>query len=104
MPIRNAKRPAMDGLTLDDQEVEEFIEFLNNKLSPDDFGALKNMLAKSQQSKDEAEEEEDEEEMETAKDEPPPFKGKPGGEMAADSRGKTFADRWPQAARITVLG
>jgi hypothetical protein len=97
MPTRHAKRLSMDSLTLSDEAVEEFVEFLENKLAPEDFTSLKEMLAKSQQS--------DEDETETAKDEPPPFKGQPktGGTMlAGDARGQSYADRFPDAARIKV--
>ncbi len=97
MPKRNAKRLSMDSLSLSDEAVSEFIEFLESKLVPEDFASLKKMLANSQQS--------DEDESEAANDEPPDFKGKPkpGGTMvAADARGKSYAEMWPEAARIKV--
>src|SRR5579863_9008403 len=97
MPTRHAKRLSMDAITIPDEAVEEFIQFLEAKLSPEDFASLKKMLAKSQQS--------DEDETESANDEPPDFKGKPkpGDEMvAADSLGKSYSDRFPHASRIKV--
>src|SRR5579863_6543970 len=95
MPTRHAKRLSMDAITIPDEAVEEFVQFLEAKLSPEDFASLKKMVGKSQQS--------DEDETEAANDTPPDFKGKPGGEMvAADSLGKSYSDRFPDTARIKV--
>jgi hypothetical protein len=88
------KRLSMDAITIPDEDVEEFVRFLKAKLKPDDFSELQEMLGQSQQS--------DEDEPEMTMDEPPEFKPKPGGGMAADARGKSYAEMWPEAARIKV--
>jgi hypothetical protein len=81
-------------ITIDDETMEKAIGFLKDRLSPEDLTELKQLLSRS------------DEEGASDGPEPPDFKGKPkpGGTMvAADARGKSYADMWPDAARITVL-
>lgn len=114
MPARTATPrlghgPAMD-MSLDDEATEEMVSFLKEKLSPEDFNSLKEMLSKNQETADEeAEDEEDDAKSakdKPAKDSPPAFKGMPktgGNQVAADAQGTSFADRWPNAIRIGLL-
>jgi hypothetical protein len=94
------KKLSMDAITIPDEAVENFVAFLKVKLEPKDFAELKDMLGQSKHSEDE----DDDDEPDAAIDSPPAFKGQPktGGGMAADSQGRSYDDRWPNAARIKV--
>jgi hypothetical protein len=89
LPIRT-RRANDEGL--DDDLTEKIVAFLGNRLSKEDMTRLENILRDHKAKK-------------TAEDEPPPFEGepKPGGAMAADSRGKNYEDRFPGAARIGII-
>jgi hypothetical protein len=75
----------------EDESTLRFVTFLKNRLSPEDMERLKKML--------------DDKAEEMGEDSPPAFEGKPkpGGAMAADSRGKNYEDRFPMAVRIGLV-
>jgi hypothetical protein len=88
------KRRAMDA-EFDDETMKNAMAFLQDKLGLEDFASLKKILGATN-------DEDMDEDM--SEDSPPSFKGmpKPGGAMAADSRGKAYADMFPDAAKIKV--
>jgi hypothetical protein len=95
--FKRQKRLSMDAIMIPDEAVEEFVRFLKVKLEPEDFAELKQMIGQNQQS--------DDDEPDMTMDQPPDFKNKPkpGGSMvAADARGQSYEDRFPDAARIAV--
>jgi hypothetical protein len=93
MPLTR-KRRAMDN-ELDDETLKEALAFLQTKLGQDDFATLKKILGATK-------DEDMDEDM--GEDSPPSSKGmpKPGGAMAADARGTSFSEMFPDAARIKV--
>ena len=107
MPANNRKpkyRLATDDeITVGEDKLEEAIKFLKSRLRPEEMSHIQKLLS-GEQADDEKEEKQDDKkdaDMEAkAKDGLP----RPGGKMvASDSRGNTFADRFPDSARIRVV-
>jgi hypothetical protein len=92
------KRLAKDG-EVSDEKMEKAVTFLTNRLSEEDMLRFKQILQTPDADNEDADNTPTEDE-----DGPAPFKDmpKPGGSMAADSRGNSYADRFPNAARIKV--
>ena len=97
MPARHSTKRRVakdDEFTVNDETMEKAMAWLKDRLKPEDLEELMLML-KGQQADDDTPDEEDAE----SADELP----KPGGKMVAvDSRGGSYGERWPEAARIKV--
>jgi len=106
------KRLANDDVS--DDVMKNCLRFLQNRLSPEDMARMKQILMASGETAantetqtndtiENADNIDDDSEKDEAMDSPPPFKGMPrsGGTMVAqDARPRSYADRWPNAARI----
>jgi len=88
-----------------DDVMKRCVTFLQNRLSPEDMKRFKELVMANSEVADRTDNSDvtDNSDKDEAMDAPPPFKGMPktGGTMVAqDSRPKSYADRWPNAARI----
>jgi hypothetical protein len=80
-----------DKITVDDETMEKALDYLKSRLKPEELSHLAQMLK--------GEQADDADPSEKEKADLP----KPGSKMvASDSRGNTYQDRWPDAARIKV--
>lgn len=118
MLARRRQRIARDSeTTIDDETLEKAMAFLKQRLEPEEMSELRQILKgehEDEQASDEPPGRETPELIgkrsgnaigQRANDTPPPFKGMPrtGGTMvASDSRSQSYAERWPDAARIGI--